>query len=283
MSTEVHAVTKGHEGLFTTTPDALSDLNEPDSQPDVTLEKRYLRKVGAWLVGFYSLVYIFRVIDSANYSNAAIINLENGTGIKKQLSFTPSQWSWTLSIFSYSYMIFEPSNTILLKTFKPSVWMFVLILLWGVSACSSAAAQDFAGMMCVRFAIGAAEAGFFPAVLYHMAFWYKTSELPQRIAIFYSVGQLSSALSGLLAYAISFMDGLGTEAAIVISYIVLFTVSKPVVKYIFLLVAVACAGSAYPIIWPERIRALEGTVASGFGIGFYLGNTGVLATGFKDG
>ena len=60
-------------------------------------------------------------------------------------------------------------------------------------------------MMCVRFAIGMAEAGFFPSVLYHMAFWYKPSELPQRIAIFYSVGQLSSALSGLLAYAISFM------------------------------------------------------------------------------
>lgn len=186
-----------------------TDHENPEGQVDAALEKPYLRKVDAWLVGFYSLVYIFRVIDSANYSNAAIINLENGTSIKKQLGFTPSQWSWTLSIFSYSYMIFEPSNTILLKTFKPSVWMFVLILLWGISACSSAAAQNFAGMMCVRFAIGAAEAGFFPAVLYHMAFWYRPSELPQRIAIFYSVGQLSSALSGLLAYAISFMDGLG--------------------------------------------------------------------------
>lgn len=111
------------------------------------------------VVGFYSLVYIFRVIDSANYSNAAIINLEQGTGIKKQLGFSPSQWAWTLSIFSYSYLIFEPSNTILLKYFKPSRWMFVLILAWGVSACSSAAAQDFTGMMCVRFAIGMAEAG----------------------------------------------------------------------------------------------------------------------------
>lgn len=59
--------------------------------------------------------------------------------------------------------------------------------------------------MCVRFAIGMAEAGFFPAVLYHMAFWYKPSEMPQRIAIFYSVGQLSPAVSGLLAYAVGFM------------------------------------------------------------------------------
>jgi hypothetical protein len=180
-----------------------------DQGVDPAFEKRVMRKIDLWLVGFYSLVYVFRVIDSANYSNAAIINLEHGTGIKKQLGFTPGQWAWTLSIFSYSYMIFEPSNTILLKLFKPSRWMFVLILAWGVSACSSAAAQNFQGMMCVRFAIGMAEAGFYPAVLYHWSFWYKPSELPRRMALFYSVGQLSNALSGLLAFAIGFMDGLG--------------------------------------------------------------------------
>lgn len=174
-----------------------------DNNPE--LERRVLRKIDYWLVGFYSVVYIFRVIDSANYSNAAIINLEKGTGIKKQLGFTPSQWAWTLSIFSYSYLIFEPTNTILLKLFKPSLWMFILIMAWGISACCSAAAVNFEGMMCVRFAIGMAESGFFPSVLFHYAFWYKPSEMPQRIAFFYSVGQVSSALSGLLAYAISYM------------------------------------------------------------------------------
>lgn len=45
------------------------------------------------------------------------------------------------------------------------------------------------------------------------------------------------------------------------------TVSSPVVRYLALIVAVSCAGSAYPVIWPERIRALDGTVAAGFGIG----------------
>lgn len=185
------------------------DTESSTTTPDPALEQRLLKKIDIWLVGFYSLVYIFRVIDSANYSNAAIINLENGTGIKKQLGLSPSQWAWTLSIFSYSYLIFEPTNTILLKLFRPSRWMFVLIMSWGISACCSAAAVDFKGMMCVRFAIGMAEAGFFPSVLYHYAFWYKPSEMPRRIAFFYSVGQLSSALSGLLAYAISFMDQKG--------------------------------------------------------------------------
>lgn len=85
--------------------------------------------------------------------------------------------------------------------------MFVLILSWGICACSVGAAQNFSGMMCVRFAIGMAEAGFYPSVLYHMAFWYKPREMLWRISLFYSLGQVSSALSGLLAYAISFMNG----------------------------------------------------------------------------
>jgi MFS family permease len=180
-----------------------------DHEHDAAFEKKVLRKVDFWLVGFYSIVYIFRVIDSSNYSNAAIINLERGTGIKKELHFSPSQWAWTLSIFSYSYLFFEPTNTLLLKKFRPSRWMFVLILAWGICACSVAAVQNFKGMMVARFMIGMAEAGFYPAVLYHMSFWYKPTEMPWRIALFYSVGQISSALSGLLAFAIGYMDGLG--------------------------------------------------------------------------
>ena len=57
------------------------------------------------------------------------------------------------------------------------------------------------------------------------------------------------------------------ESTIIICYIILITVPNSVVKYLALVVATACAGSAYPVIWPERIRVLEGTVAVGVGIG----------------
>ncbi|KAJ5915248.1 hypothetical protein N7454_011143 [Penicillium verhagenii] len=390
-----------------------TDHESADIHKNDELEKKVMRKIDFWLVGFYSLVYIFRVIDSSNYANAAIINSEAGNGIKKELHLDASQWSWTQSIFSYSYLIFEPSNTILLKYFTPSRWMFILILFWGICACSAGAVQNFAGMMCVRFAIGIAEAGFYPAVLFHMAFWYKATEMPWRIALFYSLGQVSGALSGLLAYAISFMNGIGglsgwrwlfiieglpaialsvvalfglpdypetarmfteeeryflkdrltssapsgkerswdweniktlffsptlytfalywighgiggfgvtyalptviydlgftstasaqlmnippyvacffflntlgyllhkkwirpwttavaIESTTIICYIILITVKSSVVKYIALAVATACAGSAYPVIWPERIRALDGTAGAGIGIG----------------
>jgi len=57
------------------------------------------------------------------------------------------------------------------------------------------------------------------------------------------------------------------EATTIICYILLITVPNAVVKYLCLIVATSCAGSAYPVIWPERIRALEGTVSAGVGIG----------------
>lgn len=57
------------------------------------------------------------------------------------------------------------------------------------------------------------------------------------------------------------------ETTTIVCYVILLTVDSPVVRYLCLIVAVACAGCAYPVIWPERIRALEGTVASGIGIG----------------
>jgi len=71
------------------------------------------------------------------------------------------------------------------------------------------AVKSYKSMLVVRFALGMAEAGFYPSVLYHMSFWYRPQEMWWRIATFYSVGQIAGAVSGLLAYLIGFMNGVG--------------------------------------------------------------------------
>lgn len=83
----------GGDTSYATSPPRSEDLEDGASADRLlgkAYEKKVLKKVDFWLVWFYSLVYIFRVIDSSNYSNAAIINLENGTNIKKQLHLSPN-------------------------------------------------------------------------------------------------------------------------------------------------------------------------------------------------
>ncbi|KEZ45632.1 hypothetical protein SAPIO_CDS1990 [Scedosporium apiospermum] len=168
------------------------------------------RKVDKRLLLWYAFVYLIMRIHVGNISNAAIINLEQGTGIKKQLGgLTSSQWAWTLSIFYYPYMFFEPVATLLLKRFSPSVWMSRIMITWGIISMCQGATQNYAGILACRFFLGLAEAGFYPGVLYHLSFWYPTDKLPLRIAFFYACGMFSGTISGLLAYAISFMNGAG--------------------------------------------------------------------------
>lgn len=52
-------------------------------------------------------------------------------------------------------------------------------------------------------------AGFFPGANYLVGQWYPPHKTQTRIAIFYTASAASGAFSGLLAYCISKMDGVG--------------------------------------------------------------------------
>lgn len=89
---------------------------------DPTKLKTAYRKVDIRLLLWYSFVYLIMRIHVSNITNTAIINIEEGNGIKKELgNLTSEQWAWVLSIFYYPYMLFEPASTLLLKRFSPSV------------------------------------------------------------------------------------------------------------------------------------------------------------------
>ena len=55
-------------------------------------------------------------------------------------------------------------------------------------------------------------AGFFPAATYLVSAWYCRFEVQTRIGIFYCAASLAGAFSGLLAFAISKMDGVANLA-----------------------------------------------------------------------
>lgn len=135
-----------------------------------TLPSRHLKsahhKIDRRLVLWYSLVYLIMRIHVSNISNTAIINLEEGDGIKAQLgNLSSQQWAWVLSIFYYPYMLLEPFATLALKRFTPRRWMARIMVTWGVVSMCQGATVDYAGILACRFFLGAAEAGFYPGVL----------------------------------------------------------------------------------------------------------------------
>jgi len=151
-----------HSPSDTSTTDQEQDDHD---HPKADLNSAH-RKVDRRLVLWYSFVYLIMRIHVSNISNTAIINLEEGDGIKAQLGgLTSQQWAWVLSIFYYPYMLLEPFATLALKWFTPRLWMARIMVTWGIISMCQGATVNYAGIMACRFFLGAAEAGFYPGVL----------------------------------------------------------------------------------------------------------------------
>ncbi|KAK3641428.1 hypothetical protein LTR56_011241 [Elasticomyces elasticus] len=174
------------------------DSLDVEAESSAQLLKAVRRKVDIKILLWYSFVYLIMRIHVSNVSNVAIINLEQGTGIRKQLgNLSAIQWAWVLSIFYYPYAAFEPASTLLLKRFKPNAWMSRIVCT--NTSCKQRQTTPDTATVIANFEVvlGLMEAGYYP------------DQMALRIAFFYSCGQFSGTISGLLAYAISFMNSAG--------------------------------------------------------------------------
>ncbi|OIW26753.1 MFS general substrate transporter [Coniochaeta ligniaria NRRL 30616] len=64
-------------------------------------------------------------------------------------------------------------------------------------------------MAALRVVLGVFEAGFFPSCVYLLSTWYTRYEVGKRYSVFYLLGCVASAFSGILAYGVMHMEGLG--------------------------------------------------------------------------
>jgi MFS family permease len=162
------------------------------------------------MIGSHGLLYpLLRFLqishlDRANIGNAKI------EGLEASLGMTGTDYNVALAVFFVPYVLCEvPSNMLLTKFSRPSTYIGILILLWGIVMTLSGVVQNFGGLVATRFFLGLFEAGFFPGAIYLVGQWYPPNRTQFRMSLFYCASAASGAFSGLLAAAIAKMDGLG--------------------------------------------------------------------------
>ncbi|KAF1961134.1 MFS general substrate transporter [Byssothecium circinans] len=166
--------------------------------------KRVIHKVDIRLIPMLAVLYLISHIDRANIGNAKI------EGLAEDLNLSDVQWNVVLSVFFVPYVLLEVPSNMLLKKFKrPSVYLGILVTIWGIIMTMMGVVKNFAGLLVTRILLGTFEAGFYPGAVYLCSYWYMPKDLATRISYFYCTSALSGAFSGLLAAAIAKMDGVG--------------------------------------------------------------------------
>ncbi|KAJ7504258.1 MFS general substrate transporter, partial [Mycena galericulata] len=170
-------------------------------------ERKLVRKLDIFLIPWLSFLYLLSFLDRTSIGNAKLYNME------ADLHMTDNQYLIALTVFFFSYAIFEVPSNVFLKRLRPSIWLSLLMLLWGVMMTVQGLVHNFGGLVAMRWMLGTFEAGLFPGVNYYLSCWYKRSEFGIRAAIFFSAATVSGAFGGLLAAAISNMEGIGGKPA----------------------------------------------------------------------
>lgn len=166
-------------------------------------EKKILRKMDLRLIPMLALLYLLSFLDRGNIGNAKI------EGLQDDLHMSPDQYNWCLTVFFFPYAFFEVPSNLLLKRFRPSRWLPMIMVAWGAVMTLMGIVRNYEGLLAARVFLGVTEAGLYPGCAYYLTMWYCRHEIQLRQAMFFSAASVAGAFSGLLAFAISKMDGVG--------------------------------------------------------------------------
>ncbi|KAG8528623.1 uncharacterized protein KY384_006310 [Bacidia gigantensis] len=165
--------------------------------------KAVLLKMDLHLIPMLALLYLLSFLDRGNIGNAKI------EGLVESLHMSGPQYNWTLTVFFFTYAAFEVPSNLLLKRLRPSIWLPTIMVAWGTVMTLMGIVQNFKGLLIARLFLGVTEAGLYPGVAYYITLWYVRTEAQFRQALFFSAASVAGAFSGLLAFGIAKMDGVG--------------------------------------------------------------------------
>jgi ACS family tartrate transporter-like MFS transporter len=156
----------------------------------------------AWrLIPFMVLLYVINYLDRVNVGFAALT-------MNSDLGLTPSMYGFGASLFFIGYMVFQVPSVLILQRFGARRTVFWILITWGAISAGNALVQGETSFYLVRLALGVAEAGFFPGMVFYLTLWFPQAYRARVNAYFYSGIPLAFVLGGPLSSLILEMDGI---------------------------------------------------------------------------
>ncbi|KIC68867.1 MFS transporter [Pseudarthrobacter phenanthrenivorans] len=110
-------------------------------------------------------------------------------------------------LFFIAYAIFELPSNVMMEKYGAKVWLTRIMVSWGIVSFLMAFVQNEAMFYILRFLLGAAEAGFFPAVIFYFARWVPAGQRGKATAVFIAGSSVAAAISGPIAGMLLSMQG----------------------------------------------------------------------------
>jgi MFS family permease len=109
-------------------------------------------------------------MDRINIGNAKV------AGTEDDLNLTDNQYSVAIPVFQVAYVIFGVPSNMILPRVRPSLYIPLIMMLWGSVVACMAAIQSPGQLHALRFLLGITETRYSPSVLSMLSMWYRRNE-----------------------------------------------------------------------------------------------------------
>lgn len=182
------------------TPNSDVSMLSPD-------EQRKTRSKVTWrLIPLLFFCYIIAYIDRINVGFAKL-HLREPLGVDEAIF--NSVYGFGAGLFFIGYFIFEVPSNLILQRVGARIWIARIMIFWGIVSACFMFIKGAMMFYCMRFLLGAAEAGFFPGVILYLTYWYPAKERARVIAMFATGGVLAGVIGSPISGALLSMNGIG--------------------------------------------------------------------------
>jgi MFS transporter, ACS family, tartrate transporter len=150
------------------------------------------QKISRRIIPFVFLLYITSFIDRVNVSFA-------GLDMTRELHFSNEVFGFGAGIFFVGYSLLEIPGAMLAEVWSSRKWIAAIMMFWGVLAAFTGLIQNAAQFNAIRFFLGLAEGGFFPAVVVYLTHWYRQEDRGKAVAMFMAAIPVANAVGATIA------------------------------------------------------------------------------------
>jgi MFS family permease len=159
-----------------------------------------MRRITTRIIPFLLLCYFVSFLDRINVSFAAL-------QMNRDLGLNPGIYGFGAGLFFLTYCVFEVPSNLLLYRFGATRWIARIMFTWGIVAAGMAFVVGPYSFYAMRLLLGAAEAGFFPGVLFFLTLWFPAAHRGRVLGYFMAGVAISGLIGSPISGALLSLDG----------------------------------------------------------------------------
>ncbi|TDZ32976.1 putative transporter [Colletotrichum spinosum] len=164
-------------------------------------ETPLVRKID-WKVTAWSCLAFFALdLDRSNISQA------NSDNFLDDLGLDTNDYNLGQTVFRVTFLLAELPSQLVSKKIGPDRWIPAQMILWSVVSAAQFWLNGRSSFLATRALIGLLQGGFIPDVILYMSYFFKGTELPFRLALFWMANRLTDVVAPLLAYGLLRLRG----------------------------------------------------------------------------